>query len=122
MGTERTAHTLVDDEIEDMRAQIDELDGALIHLFRCRTEIARQVVDRRVAHGGVRLALARERQIVARYQQALGREGVDMAVLLLQAARGALDGEVHGCHPARTWGPSLLVNRVSQRTDTTEPH
>lgn len=75
---------------ERLRARIDEIDDRLIALWRERAELSRQVGAARVAAGGTRLALSRERQILDRFATALGADGTDLGLLLLRAGRGRL--------------------------------
>ena len=42
----------------------------------------------RVAAGGTRLVLAREQEILARFREALGADGTQLALLILRAGRG----------------------------------
>ncbi len=44
----------------------------------------------RVAAGGTRLVLAREQEILARFREALGADGTQLALLILRAGRGKL--------------------------------
>jgi chorismate mutase len=76
--------------IAHLRARIDEIDGTLIDLWRERAELSRQVGAARVAAGGTRLALSREREILDRFHAALGAEGTELGLLLLRAGRGRL--------------------------------
>ncbi|GGK29202.1 hypothetical protein GCM10010124_22460 [Pilimelia terevasa] len=73
-----------------LRARIDSIDTALLALWRERSGLSQQVGRARVAGGGTRLVLSRERQILARFKAALGEDGVAFALLLLRAGRGPL--------------------------------
>jgi chorismate mutase len=73
-----------------LRRCIDELDAEIIRLFQRRAALSRQVGALRVASGGLRLALARERVILNRYADKLGPDGTDLALLVLRAGRGRL--------------------------------
>ncbi len=77
-------------EILNMRARIDEIDAALISLWKERAEISRTVGATRVASGGTRLVLAREREILDRFRAELGADGTQLALLILRAGRGPL--------------------------------
>jgi chorismate mutase len=44
----------------------------------------------RVASGGTRLVLSREREILDRFRSALGADGTQLALLVLRAGRGPL--------------------------------
>ena len=77
-------------EILDLRARIDEIDAALIALWKERAAISQQVGATRVASGGTRLVLSREREILDRFRTELGADGTQLALLILRAGRGAL--------------------------------
>jgi chorismate mutase len=76
--------------IEQLRRRIDEIDAMLVSLWQERAAISREVGRARVASGGTRLALAREREILDRFHRALGEEGTQLALLILRAGRGPL--------------------------------
>ena len=78
------------ERIAELRRRIDEIDLALIDLWRERAAISYEVGATRVAAGGTRLALAREHEILARFRQALGTDGTQLAMLILRAGRGRL--------------------------------
>jgi chorismate mutase len=78
------------DRIAGMRDRIDEIDEAMINLWRERAAISGEVGRVRIASGGTRLVLAREREIVDRFRDALGADGVQLALLILRAGRGRL--------------------------------
>jgi chorismate mutase len=78
------------DRIGSMRDRIDEIDNSLIELWRERAAISGEVGRVRIASGGTRLVLAREREIVDRFREALGADGVQLALLILRAGRGPL--------------------------------
>jgi chorismate mutase len=77
-------------EIAQLRARIDEIDATMIALWRERADLSQQVGAVRVASGGTRLALAREREILDRFRQELGSVGTQLALLVLRAGRGPL--------------------------------
>jgi chorismate mutase len=85
-----TPDTGASDRIGDLRHRIDEIDQALIDLWRERAAISGEVGRVRIASGGTRLVLAREREIVDRFREALGADGVQLALLILRAGRGPL--------------------------------
>ena len=55
--------TLAADEIRAMRERIDEIDQAIIDLWLERARLSQQVGKTRMASGGTRLVLSREREI-----------------------------------------------------------
>jgi len=79
-----------DAHIAALRTRIDEIDTALVALWQERAALSRQVGSTRVAAGGTRLVLAREREILDRFRLALGDDGTQLALLLLRAGRGPL--------------------------------
>jgi chorismate mutase len=78
------------DEIRAMRERIDEIDQAIIDLWLERARLSQQVGKTRIASGGTRLVLSREREIVERFRAALGPDGTQVALLLLRSGRGPL--------------------------------
>jgi len=78
------------EQIRAIRARIDEIDAALIALWKERAALSKQVGETRVASGGTRLVLSREREILDRFRSALGADGTQLALLLLRAGRGPL--------------------------------
>jgi len=77
-------------EIRAMRERIDEIDQAIIDLWLERARLSQQVGKTRMAAGGTRLVLAREREIVERFRTALGADGTQVALMILRAGRGPL--------------------------------
>ena len=82
--------TLAADEIRAMRERIDEIDQAIIDLWLERARLSQQVGKTRMASGGTRLVLSREREIVERFRTALGADGTQVALMILRAGRGPL--------------------------------
>ena len=78
------------DEIRAMRERIDEIDQAIIDLWLERARLSQQVGKTRMASGGTRLVLSREREIVERFREALGADGTQVALMILRAGRGPL--------------------------------
>jgi len=93
MLSESAATAASDDpqaHIASLRERIDEIDETIIRLWRERAEISQEVGSTRVASGGTRLVLSREREILERFNRALGADGTQLALLLLRAGRGPL--------------------------------
>ena len=82
--------TMAADEIRAMRERIDEIDQAIIDLWLERARLSQQVGKTRMASGGTRLVLSREREIVERFRAALGADGTQVALMILRAGRGPL--------------------------------
>jgi len=76
--------------IAALRERIDEIDAALIRLWQERAALSQEVGSTRVASGGTRLVLSREREILDRFRSALGADGTQLALLILRAGRGPL--------------------------------
>ncbi|MEU9506773.1 chorismate mutase [Micromonospora sp. NPDC048170] len=76
--------------IVEIRERIDEIDQALIELWQERAGLSKEVGVTRMASGGTRLVLSREREILERFRLALGADGTQLALLLLRAGRGPL--------------------------------
>ncbi|HKE63062.1 MAG TPA: chorismate mutase, partial [Micromonosporaceae bacterium] len=62
------------DRISGLRERIDEIDNELIRLWQERAAISAEVGRVRIASGGTRLVLSREREIVDRFRDALGAD------------------------------------------------
>jgi chorismate mutase len=79
-----------DEHIAKLRQRIDEIDATLISLWQERAAISQEVGATRVAAGGTRLVLSREREILERFSSELGADGTQLALLILRAGRGPL--------------------------------
>ena len=79
-----------DNRIAELRGRLDEIDAAIIRLWLERAAISKEVGATRIAAGGTRLVLSREQEILARYRDALGADGTQLAMLILRAGRGPL--------------------------------
>ncbi|MFF5085076.1 chorismate mutase [Actinoplanes sp. NPDC000266] len=84
------AEPLAAHEISAMRERIDEIDQAIIDLWLERARLSQEVGRTRMASGGTRLVLSREREIVERFREALGADGAQVALMILRAGRGPL--------------------------------
>lgn len=76
--------------IDGLRDRIDTIDAELIRLWQERSALSQEVGKARMASGGTRLVLSREREILARFREALGADGTQVALLLLRSGRGPL--------------------------------
>ena len=76
-------------DIDDLRREIDQLDGAILEAVKRRTEVSKLIGKARMASGGTRLVHSREMKVIERYSE-LGPEGKDLAMLLLRMGRGRL--------------------------------
>lgn len=93
MSTPTTVEAEADaaaERITALRGRIDEIDANLIQLWQERAVLSQQVGATRVAAGGTRLVLSREREILDRFRTALGSDGTQLALLILRAGRGPL--------------------------------
>jgi chorismate mutase len=77
-------------QIHAIRERIDEIDRTIIDLWRERAALSQRVGVTRVASGGTRLVLSREREILDRFRDALGADGTQLGLLILRAGRGPL--------------------------------
>ncbi|WP_345625783.1 chorismate mutase [Rugosimonospora acidiphila] len=89
-STEGGPEAAPENHIADLRHRIDEIDSALIALWQERAAISQEVGRTRIASGGTRLVLSREREILDRFRDALGADGTQLALLILRAGRGPL--------------------------------
>jgi chorismate mutase len=86
-----TAATIpADERIAELRGQIDDCDAEIITLVQRRLAVSQEIGELRRATGGTRLSLAREQQVLARFQAALGPEGAALGMTLLRQGRGRL--------------------------------
>jgi chorismate mutase len=76
--------------IGELRTAIDACDTEIIELIQRRLTISREIGALRAAAGGTRLSLAREQQVLARFQGALGPDGAALGMMLLRQGRGRL--------------------------------
>lgn len=76
--------------IGEMRKRIDEIDEAIIQLWQERAGLSQRIGATRVASGGTRLVLSREREILDHFRTELGADGTQLALLILRAGRGPL--------------------------------
>lgn len=76
-------------EITELRKEIDHLDHVILEAVQRRTEISRLIGETRKKSGGPRLVHNRELKVIERFS-ALGKEGHQLALLLLRLGRGPL--------------------------------
>ena len=79
-----------EEESRELRERIDALDAQIVELIAERTAISRQVGKQRRAAGGPKLVHTRELEILERYSSKLGKEGNELASILLRLGRGRL--------------------------------
>lgn len=77
-------------DIDALRHRIDDLDNQMIAAWQERADLSAQIGALRMQAGGTRISLSREQQIIARFQAELGPIGAKLALLILEAGRGAL--------------------------------
>ena len=78
------------ERIGELRGEIDACDAEIIRLVQQRLAISREIGTLRRQTGGTRLSLAREQQVLARFQQELGTDGAALGMMLLRQGRGRL--------------------------------
>ncbi|MEX5717253.1 chorismate mutase [Geodermatophilus maliterrae] len=79
-----------DQQIAELRQEIDACDAELIALVQRRLAMSQQIGELRRAAGGTRLSLSREQQVLARFRTALGPDGAALGMMLLRQGRGRL--------------------------------
>lgn len=77
------------DDINALRAEIDELDTEILRLVKRRIDVSKMIGAARLAAGGTRIVYNREIDVLARYRE-LGPEGRQLAMALLNLGRGRL--------------------------------
>ena len=80
-----------EDEIQDLRVEIDQLDSEILRLVKRRTQVSQRIGRARMAAGGPRIVYNREMAVLARFRE-LGAEGRELGMLLLRLGRGRLGG------------------------------
>jgi chorismate mutase len=78
------------DLIPLLRTQIDAIDAGIARLVAERARLSARVQSARIASGGVRVELGRERLVLAGYKEALGDDGVALGAAVLRLCRGPL--------------------------------
>lgn len=78
----------IDTLVTALRARIDDVDRTVLNLVQERRVLSRRIQDARVAAGGVRVELSREREILDAYSAGIGTEGVALATAVLRTCRG----------------------------------
>lgn len=82
--------------LADGRARIDAIDDQIIALVRDRVATSSELQLLRMAAGEPRIVHTRELQIVARYSDALGKPGAQLALTILELCRGLTSRNIHG--------------------------
>lgn len=83
-----TTETDADAAIARLRDQIDEIDHEIVDAVKRRIEVSKQIQAVRMAQGGRRREHSRELRIVQTYVDGLGKPGSELALTLLELARG----------------------------------
>jgi chorismate mutase len=78
------------DLIPLLRTQIDAIDAGIARLVAERARLSARIQSARIASGGVRVELGRERLVLDQYREALGEEGVPLGNAVLRLCRGPL--------------------------------
>jgi chorismate mutase len=76
--------------IDALRGEIDDCDAQIIALVQRRVAVSQEIGALRTAAGGMRLSLAREQAVLAKFQDALGPDGATLGMMLLRQGRGRL--------------------------------
>ncbi|AUS79248.1 chorismate mutase [Actinoalloteichus sp. AHMU CJ021] len=86
---ERPDRVPTEDEVADLRLEIDRLDAEILRLAQRRAEVSKTIGRARMAAGGPRIVHNREMAVLARYRE-LGPDGRELAMALLRMGRGHL--------------------------------
>lgn len=84
-----TSDALSAAQIQELRVEIDRLDQQILEAVQRRTEISQLIGKTRKKTGGPRLVHNRELKVIERFSP-LGKEGHQLALLLLRLGRGPL--------------------------------
>jgi chorismate mutase len=76
-------------DLAALRSEIDYLDAEILRLVQRRTAVSRAIGSARRAAGGPRVVHGREMAVLDRYRE-LGKDGYELAMLLLRLGRGRL--------------------------------
>jgi chorismate mutase len=73
-----------------LRTQIDAIDAGIARLVAERARLSARIQSARIASGGVRVELGRERLVLDAYRETLGEDGVPLGSAVLRLCRGPL--------------------------------
>jgi chorismate mutase len=73
-----------------LRTQIDAIDAGIARLVAERARLSARIQTARIAAGGVRVELGRERLVLDGYRRTLGDDGVPLGSAVLRLCRGPL--------------------------------
>lgn len=73
-----------------LRTQIDAIDAGIARLVAERARLSARIQSARIAAGGVRVELGRERLVLAGYRNTLGDDGIPLGNAVLRLCRGPL--------------------------------
>jgi chorismate mutase len=76
-----------EDEIQELRLEIDRLDAEILQLIKQRSAVSQRIGRARMAAGGPRIVYSREVKVLGRFRE-LGAEGRELGMLLLRLGRG----------------------------------
>ena len=76
-----------------LRTQIDAIDAGIARLVAERARLSARIQSARIAAGGVRVELGRERLVLDGYRSTLGDDGVPLGSAVLRLCRGPLSTE-----------------------------
>ncbi|MDT7710675.1 MAG: chorismate mutase [Pseudonocardiales bacterium] len=78
-----------ENEIQALRAEINELDAEILRLVKRRSEVSQRVGRARMAAGGPRIVYNREMTVLKKFAE-LGADGHELGMILLRLGRGHL--------------------------------
>jgi chorismate mutase len=88
--TDSSASAVEAELIPLLRTQIDAIDAGIARLVAERSRLSARIQAARIAAGGVRVELGRERLVLDAYRQTLGEDGVALGSAVLRLCRGPL--------------------------------
>lgn len=91
-----------DEQLQEYRKQIDEVDAQLLPLLQRRMEIVKAVGHLKHAHGAPALDSSRERQIIARLSGMVDEEYRPYAEMVVQAILDVSKKQQHALFAGQT--------------------
>ncbi len=74
-------------DIQNLRAELDRLDAEILANVRRRAEMTRRAGRARVDAGLPQVTRSNEMDVLRRFEQDLGRDGVSLGMVLLRMGR-----------------------------------
>lgn len=74
-------------DLQNLRAELDRLDAEILANVRRRAEMTRRAGQARVDAGLPQVTRTNEMDVIRRFEQDLGRDGVSLGMVLLRMGR-----------------------------------